>query len=107
VTDQRVRLVLGIDVIVPDNDVSLVRARVSGVSQDTGEALGPETVARAEIVVDRLLEVLRATGFGADGPVTTSASAVSTRVRCTLPIGPRPAPVRVNTRSSSADPSGK
>jgi hypothetical protein len=87
-TDQRVRLVLGVDLLVPDNDVSQVRARVTGLDQATGEPLSADTVARVERVVSRLLEVLRAIGG------TARAAAISTRVRCAVPIGARPMAVR-------------
>ena len=96
-TDQRVRLVLGVDLLVPDNDVSQVRARVTGLDQATGERLAPETVARVERVVSRLLEVLRAIGG------TARAAAISTRVRCSIPIGPRPmATSTISSRSTTA-----
>lgn len=88
-TDRTLRMMFGVDLVLPDNDPTMAYARVSGESLDTGEPLPAEIVARAAAAIGRLLEALRAAGQ------TASAAAVSTRVRCTVPLGPRPIPVSV------------
>lgn len=80
-TDVRFTLALSIDLRIPDNDVTQARARLEGFNAVTGQPVPIEPV---EQVVDRLISGLRAMGGSA------RASAVSTHLRCLLPIGGRP-----------------
>lgn len=80
-TDLRFVLAIALELRFRNNHVGDVQIRVEAADATTGQPLASEII---EQRVDRLISGLR--GLGGDA----RASAVSTRIRCILPIGPRP-----------------
>jgi hypothetical protein len=80
-TDVRFTIAVSIDLQIPDNDVTQARARIGASEASTGQPVDASTVQR---VVDRLISGLRAIGG------TSRAAAISTQVRCVLPVAGRP-----------------
>jgi hypothetical protein len=80
-TDVRFTLAMSIDLRIPDNDVTQARARVEAFDAMTGQPVAIEPI---HPVMERLISGLRAMGGSA------RASAVSTHLRCLLPVGGRP-----------------
>jgi len=80
-TDLKFVLAIGIELRFRNNEVEDAQVRVEAADATTGQPLASEII---EQRVDRLISGLR----GLRG--SARASAVSTRIRCVLPIGPRP-----------------
>lgn len=80
-TDLRFVLAIGIELRFRNNEVEDARVKVEAADATTGQPLASEII---EQRVDRLISGLRGLGGKA------RASAVSTRIRCILPIGPKP-----------------
>lgn len=80
-TDVRFVLGMSVELRIPNNDLTEAVARLEAFDATTGQPI-PGEILQAR--VDRLISGLR--GLGG----TARASAVSTRIRCALPIGGRP-----------------
>lgn len=80
-TDLRFVLAVEIELRFRNNEVEDAQVKVEAADATTGQPLASEII---EQRVDRLISGLRGLGGKA------RASAVSTRIRCILPIGPKP-----------------